>query len=312
MIVKLLGFNAQEFIINERASYQEKLQMFKRQKRMKWLLISAEIVLFLSVICHFLYYISIKNSVMAGLGILLVGISVGILLKNAILDNLYFLEQPKQDYEFEFIQAVLDSKNITSAEIIYNSIFLQYNLKFTYDNNEQKCSGIKINLQEKKDIECKKIETQAVCVKASEEVNVNTNESVMSYSFNTEDEWGYRHKTYYDADIEYKKGNTYDCTLYQFSCIVFSESETSHRSITLDVLVIGNGTTSYKNNSFDFDKTVDECLEEFTEQIIEYKIDSYSTLYKIMVGVSSVVLALEVINLLLSDNKEKINYKELL
>ena len=90
---------------------------------------------------------------MSSLGILLVGISAGTLLKNAIFDNISFLKQPKEDFEFEFIQAILDNKNITSAEIIYNSILLQYNLRFTYDNNEQKCYYIKINLQEKKDID---------------------------------------------------------------------------------------------------------------------------------------------------------------
>lgn len=153
MIVKLLGFNAQEFIINQIASYQEKLQMFKRQKRINWLLISAEMILILSVVCQFLYYFRIKNSVMSSLGILLVGISAGTLLKNAIFDNIRFLKQPKEDFEFEFIQAILDNKNITSAEIIYNSILLQYNLRFTYDNNEQKCYYIKINLQEKKGID---------------------------------------------------------------------------------------------------------------------------------------------------------------
>ncbi|MEE0265325.1 MAG: hypothetical protein UD936_06820 [Acutalibacteraceae bacterium] len=153
MIVKLLGFNAQEFNINQIASYQEKLQMFKRQKRINWLLISAEMILILSVVCQFLYYFRIKNSVMSSLGILLVGISAGTLLKNAIFDNISFLKQPKEDFEFEFIQAILDNKNITSAEIIYNSILLQYNLRFTYDSNEQKCYYIKINLQEKKDID---------------------------------------------------------------------------------------------------------------------------------------------------------------
>ena len=88
---------------------------------------------------------------MSGLGILLVGISVGILLKNKMFDNIYFFEYPKENIEFEFIQAV-DNKNITSAEIFYNSILLQYNLRFTYNNNENKCYYIKINLQEKKDI----------------------------------------------------------------------------------------------------------------------------------------------------------------
>ena len=153
MIVKLLGFNVQDFIINERASYQEKLQMFKRQKRINWLLISAEIILILSVICQFLYYIRIKNSVISSLGIILVGISAGTLLKNAIFDNLNFLKQPKEDFEFEFTQAILENKNITSAEIFYDSICLQYNLRFTYSNDEQKCSDIKINLKEKKDID---------------------------------------------------------------------------------------------------------------------------------------------------------------
>lgn len=90
---------------------------------------------------------------MASLGILLVGISVGILLKNKMFDNIYFSKQPKEDFEFEFIQAIIENKNITSAEIFYDSICLQYNLRFTYSNDEQKCSDIKINLQEKKDID---------------------------------------------------------------------------------------------------------------------------------------------------------------
>lgn len=153
MIVKLLGFNVQDFIINERASYQEKLQMYKRQKQNELLFIWLEIILVLSIICQFSYYTRIKNSVMASLGILLVGISVGILLKNKMFDNIYFSEQPKQDFEFEFTQAILENKNITSAEIFYDSICLQYNLRFTYSNDEQKCSDIKINLQEKKDID---------------------------------------------------------------------------------------------------------------------------------------------------------------
>lgn len=155
MIVKLLGFNAQDFIINERASYQEKLQMFKIQKQKELLFMWLEIILVLSIMCQFLYYIRIKNNVISSLGIILVGISVGILLKNKMFYNIYFSEQPKEDFEFEFefIQAILENKNITSAEIIYDSIFLQYNLRFTYSNNEQKCSDIKINLQKKKDID---------------------------------------------------------------------------------------------------------------------------------------------------------------
>lgn len=153
MIVKLLGFNVQDFIINERASYQEKLQMFKRQKQKELLFMWLEIILVLSIICQFSYYTRIKNSMMSSLGIILVGISVGILLKNKMFYNIYFSEQPKEDFEFEFIQAILENKNITSAEIIYDSIFLQYNLRFTYSNNEQKCSDIKINLQKKKDID---------------------------------------------------------------------------------------------------------------------------------------------------------------
>lgn len=153
MIVKLLGFNVQDFIINERASYQEKLQMYKRQKQNELLFIWLEIILVLSIICQFSYYTRIKNSMMSSLGILLVGISVGILLKNKMFDNIYFFECPREKIEFEFIQAILDNKNITSAEIIYNSILLQHNLRFTYNNNEQKCSYIKIILKEKKDID---------------------------------------------------------------------------------------------------------------------------------------------------------------
>lgn len=153
MIVKLLGFNAQEFIISQRASYQEKLQMFKRQKQKELLFMWLEIILVLSIMCQFLYYIRIKNSVISSLGIILVGISVGILLKNKMLDNIYFSEQPKEDFEFEFIQAILKNKNIISAEIVYDTIWLQYNLRFTYNNNEQKCSYIKIILKEKKDID---------------------------------------------------------------------------------------------------------------------------------------------------------------
>jgi hypothetical protein len=153
MIVKLLGFNIQDFIIKQRASYNKKLQMYKRQKQNELLFIWLEIILVLSIICQFSYYTRIKNSVMASLGILLVGISVGILLKNKMFDNIYFSEQPKQDFEFEFTQAILENKNITSAEIFYDSICLQYNLRFTYSNDEQKCSDIKINLQEKKDID---------------------------------------------------------------------------------------------------------------------------------------------------------------
>ena len=153
MIVKLLGFNAQEFIISQRASYQEKLQMFKRQKQKELLFMWLEIILVLSIMCQFLYYIRIKNSVISSLGIILVGISVGILLKNKMFDNIYFSEQPKEDFEFEFIQAILKNKNIISAEIVYDTIWLQYNLRFTYNNNEQKCSYIKIILKEKKDID---------------------------------------------------------------------------------------------------------------------------------------------------------------
>lgn len=153
MIVKLLGFNVQDFIINERASHQEKLQMYKRQKQNELLFLWLEIILVLSIICQFSYYIRIKNSVISSLGIILVGISVGILLKNKMLDNIYFSEQPKEDFEFEFIQAILKNKNIISAEIVYDTIWLQYNLRFTYNNNEQKCSYIKIILKEKKDID---------------------------------------------------------------------------------------------------------------------------------------------------------------
>ena len=153
MIVKLLGFNVQDFIINERASYQEKLQMYKRQKQKELLFMWLEIILVLSIMCQFLYYIRIKNSVISSLGIILVGISVGILLKNKMFDNIYFSEQPKEDFEFEFIQAILKNKNIISAEIVYDTIWLQYNLRFTYNNNEQKCSYIKIILKEKKDID---------------------------------------------------------------------------------------------------------------------------------------------------------------
>lgn len=137
--------------------------------------------------------------------------------------------------------------------------------------------------QAKNDIECSKNETQAVCYNVSEDIDTTTKESIMRYSFFT-DNYHYADADYYDKDIEYIKDNTYDCTLYHFSCIVYP-----HHSVSYDVLVIGNGTTNYNDKSFDFDKTVERCIEMFTESIIEERIEGYSYYYKIMVIVSALV-----------------------
>lgn len=154
MTAKLLEFNIKDFVVSQKASYNEKLHLFKKEKRIKWLLISAELILTLLITFQFLYYICIRNSVASSLGIILIGLSVGTLLKNATLNKLCFSfsEQPKQEYELEFMQAILEQK-ILSAEIVYNSIFLQYNLSFTYINYEKKCSDIKITLQKKSEID---------------------------------------------------------------------------------------------------------------------------------------------------------------
>ncbi len=155
--------------------------------------------------------------------------------------------------------------------------------------------------QAKNEIECNKIETQAVCNKVSEDIDVTTKQSFMRYSFFTDD-YDFTNELYYDTDIDYKTDNKYDCNLYHFSCIVYP-----HHSVSYNVLVIGNGTTNYNNKSFDFDKTVDECLEKFTKKMIEHKIDSYSTLYIIISSISSLVFGWSLISLVSYNKKTALN-----
>lgn len=137
--------------------------------------------------------------------------------------------------------------------------------------------------QAKKDIKCSKNETQAVCYNVSEDIDTTTKESIVRYSFFTNN-YHYADADYYDKDIEYIKDNIYDCTLYEFYCTVSPNHFSNY-----EVLVIGNGTTNYNDKSFDFDKTVERCIEMFTESIIEERIEGYSYYYKIMVIVSALV-----------------------
>lgn len=143
--------------------------------------------------------------------------------------------------------------------------------------------------QAKNDIECEKIETQAICSKSAEEININTNKSVMNYSFyiNEGDNYEKGDKTYYDTNIRYKKDDTYNCTFYRFRCTV---SRGKYQEQT--VLVVGNGTTSSENESFDFNKIKDDYLDYFTDEIIIGKVSDYSLIYAFAPLVSALIIIL--------------------
>ena len=135
-------------------------------------------------------------------------------------------------------------------------------------------------------LECDKIETEVVCIEATEKIDFNTNSSAMNYSFITKERNDWGDYTYYDIGVKYKKNDTYDCTLYRFSC----SNELIHQSTYIDVLVVGKGTTSNTNESFDFDKTVDECLERFARQYIIDKPKEYSFQMYLLMMASIVIL----------------------
>lgn len=156
-------------------------------------------------------------------------------------------------------------------------------------NTYNKSNYDKYYEQAKNDIVCEKIETQAICSKSAEEININTNKSVMNYSFyiNEGDNYEKGDKTYYDTNIRYKKDDTYNCTFYRFRCRV---SRGKYQEET--VLVVGNGTTNSQNESFDFNKIKDDCLDYFTDEIIIGKVSDYSLIYAFAPLVSGLIIIL--------------------
>lgn len=154
--------------------------------------------------------------------------------------------------------------------------------------------------QAKSNLKCDKTEIEVICTEATEEIDINTNSSVMSYSFSTEGGIGQCGYTYYDTGVKYKKNDTYDCTLYSFSC----RNKLIHEITCIEIFVIGEGTTSNINKSFDFDKEVDECLETFALQYIEDKPKEYSEQLSWLIIVSLILLFEGVILFLFSFSKE--------
>lgn len=152
---KLLDFNIEEFLKTEKLNYLENIKIFKRQKIIEQLILLTQVFIIYGTIFSVAYFPYFKKNVIPSIGIVLVGISLILLLKKLALNNICFYEFPKEKYEFQFMQAILENKEISSAEIVYDTISLSHSLKVEYSDTEsnKNCSEIKIDIQERYDID---------------------------------------------------------------------------------------------------------------------------------------------------------------
>lgn len=148
MKAKLLGFDAKEFLQKEKSNYLKNIRIFKKQKIFEQSILVLQALITYGTIFAVAYF---KRNFISSLGIILIGISLIMILRKLILNNICFFDYPKEKYEFQFIQAILENKEIESAEIIYDTISLSRNLRVIYSNDEfhQECSDIKIDIQKR-------------------------------------------------------------------------------------------------------------------------------------------------------------------
>lgn len=155
MRARLLDFNIEEFLKKEKQNYLENIKIFKRQRIIEQLILVIQALIVYGTIFSTAYSPYFKKNFISSIGIALVGISLILLLKKVALNNIYFCEYPKEKYEFQFMQAILENKEIKSAEIVYDTILLNHSLRVKYNDNEfkQRSSSIKIDIQKRYDVD---------------------------------------------------------------------------------------------------------------------------------------------------------------
>lgn len=155
MKAKLLYFNIEEFLKKEKQNYLENIKIFKRQKIIEQLILVIQALIIYGTIFSIAYFPYFKKNFISSIGIILIGVSLILLLRKIILNNICFSEYPKENYEFQFIKAIFENKEIKSAQIIYDTILLSRSLRVEYNDNEfnQEYSDIKIDIQKRYDVD---------------------------------------------------------------------------------------------------------------------------------------------------------------
>lgn len=107
---------------------------------------------------------------------------------------------------------------------------------------------------------CIKSDGKAVCNYSSDIVNLSNGSTIKDYRFTIDNDFKVKY-TYYSKGIDYKEGVEYDCIIYKFR---YSEKS----SYGIDVLVIGDGTTSLDGNCFDLMNNKDIYLKDVANACI--------------------------------------------
>lgn len=154
MKAKLLDFNIEEFLKKEKQNYLENIKIFKRQKIIEQLILVIQALIIYGTIFSVAYFPYFKKNFISSIGIILIGVSLILLLRKIILNNICFSEYPKEKYEFQFVQAIFENKEIKSTEIVYDAILLSRSLRVKYNDNgfNQEYSDIKIDIQKCYDV----------------------------------------------------------------------------------------------------------------------------------------------------------------
>lgn len=155
MKARLLEFDVKDFLQKEKNNYLENIKAFKKQKRFETLMIMVELFITSAIIFFVAYFSYFNGMVTPAIGTIMIGVSLIIILKRLTLNKLSFSSYPSKKYEFQFIEAVFEKKEIISAEIVYDTILLSHSLKVLYGNDgfNQEYSDIEVDIQKCNDID---------------------------------------------------------------------------------------------------------------------------------------------------------------
>ena len=95
----------------------------------------------------------------------------------------------------------------------------------------------------KNNMQLEKLQKKAECTRAVKSVDTDSlRVTSESYSFTVNDGINIK-EFYYDCNVKYIEDNTYDCTCYEYSCLV-----TPQQISTYTVIVVGDGDMSISNS----------------------------------------------------------------
>lgn len=148
----------------------------------------------------------------------------------------------------------------------------------------------------KNNMQLEKSQKKAECTRAVKSVDTDSlRVTSESYSFTVNDCINIK-EYYYDCNVKYIEDNTYDCTCYEYSCLV-----TPQQISTYTVIVVGDGDMSISNSGqvLDLEKISSKQLERFAKEILENEIDSSYESISCVIGLFDIVAISMVVAIIL-------------